>query len=369
MKRMKAAVGLAVVLLCAVIFSAPVRARADGAAASGDLNADGRLSAADAALLLRSYPVGKVAMDTQPDCDLTGNGALSGNDARAMLLFAVGGISDLADFRERISTGLCSERLFNRFCYIGTRSDPNGGYHSKNVSVTISSGETEDSRYFLADVYVQDLSCLVTAFAGDAFRGASTTVQNMFDSIDDGIVAMNGDYYSIHVYGPVIRNGVVYAGHVTRNWDIAVLLDSGELAIYPYRKLTKDALAGMDVYQTWVFGPSLLDETGHAKTKFRSAVQPANPRSVLGYYEPGHYAFLVVDGRTKDSKGLTMEQLSQLCEDLGFARAYNLDGGRSSILLSQTGFINEPYKGGRTTSDIIAIRDLPQTEQQTTETE
>jgi len=64
-----------------------------------------------------------------------------------------------------------------------------------------------------------------------------------------------------------------------------------------------------------------------------------------------------------------MEQLSQLCEDLGFARAYNLDGGRSSILLSQTGFVNEPYKGGRTTSDIIAIRELPQTEQQTTETE
>ena len=71
-------------------------------------------------------------------------------------------------------------------------------------------------------------------------------------------------------------------------------------------------------------------------------MQSANPRSVLGYYEPGHYAFLVVDGRTKESKGVTMQELSQLCETLGFARAYNLDGGRSSVLISTQGFVNEP---------------------------
>jgi exopolysaccharide biosynthesis protein len=157
----------------------------------------------------------------------------------------------------------------------------------------------------------------------------------------------------------VVRNGTTYVDHVSRDWDLAVLLNSGELRTYDYRVLTKEALADMGVYQTWVFGPSLLDEAEHAKTKFRSAVQAANPRSVLGYYEPGHYAFLVVDGRTKESKGVTMQELSQLCETLGFARAYNLDGGRSSVLISTQGFVNNPYRGGRTSSDIVAIRELP----------
>ena len=116
----------------------------------------------------------------------------------------------------------------------------------------------------------------------------------------------------------------------------------------------------MSVYQTWVFGPALLDENGHAKTKFRSQVQAKNPRSVLGYYEPGHYAFLTVDGRARESEGMSMTELSALCESLGFTSAYNMDGGQSSVLLSQSGAINVPYRGGRSVSDILAIRELPE---------
>jgi exopolysaccharide biosynthesis protein len=51
------------------------------------------------------------------------------------------------------------------------------------------------------------------------------------------------------------------------------------------------------VWQIFYFGPMLLDEEGHAMKKFNSDVNPVNPRSVIGYYEPGHYCFLVVDGR------------------------------------------------------------------------
>lgn len=357
MKQTRAAICLLLALLCAFAFS--TRASAS-AAEMGDLNEDGVLSAADAALLLRRYPTDLSAGTARSDWDLTGNGMINKTDVRAMLLYAAGGIADLEMFRERVSTGLCDERLFERFCYTGTQDDLSGGYRSENVNISISSGVVENSSYSLADIYVQDISCITTAFSQGEFRGSTATVQEMFRSVDGGIIAMNGDFYSLHVYGPVIRNGVVYADHVTRDWDIAVLLLSGELLTYEYRTLTKDVLASMSVYQTWVFGPSLLDAEGKAKTKFRSAVQPANPRSVIGYFEPGHYAFLTVDGRTNESQGLTMQQLSQLCEDLGFVRAYNLDGGRSSILLSSGGLINSPYRGGRPSSDIVAVRELPE---------
>ena len=135
---------------------------------------------------------------------------------------------------------------------------------------------------------------------------------------------------------------------------------SGVLTVYPYGKLKKAALKEMNAYQTWVFGPSLLDENGHSKTKFRSKVLPRNPRSVLGYYEPGHYAFLLVDGRSQTCEGITLEDLSQFCEELGFTAAYNLDGGQSSVLASPSGAINSPFRDGRAVSDILAIRELPE---------
>ena len=144
MKRLRAALCLLFALLCAVTFSNSASANA---AATVDLNADGVCGAADAALLLRSYPTGMIPGGSGLDYDLTGNGTINRTDARAMLLYAVGGIPDLVEFRERVSTGLCDERLFDRFCYTGTQDDQNGGYRSENACVSILSGVTENSTF------------------------------------------------------------------------------------------------------------------------------------------------------------------------------------------------------------------------------
>jgi hypothetical protein len=350
----------AAALLC-VVFALIPGSRAEGTSASGDPTGDGALCAADAAAMLRDLAFGRDgALDLQ-EFDFTQNGEFDKTDARAALLFACGGIGDMAAFGRRVSTGLNDETIFDRFSYTGIKDDGRGNYQSDTVCVRISHGRAQTSDYHLADIYVQDIACIRTAFSGGKYKGAPTTVHKMFDAETDAVVAVNGDYYTQHYYGPVIRNGEPYLERVTHSWDIAVLLKSGELVTYGYRKLTKEALAELDVYQTWVFGPSLLDEEGRAKTRFRSAVQDANPRSVIGYFEPGHYAFLAVDGRSKTSKGLTMAELSDLCEDLGFTSAYNLDGGQSSVLYAKDGPVNNPYRDGRPISDVIAVCD-PRTE-------
>ena len=326
----------------------------------GDLNGDRAMTAADAAVMLRGIAFGRLGCETHPELDFTRNGEIDGIDARAVLLYTCGGILDWVAFGERVSSGLCDERLFDRFSYSGTLDDGKGNYKSENVSVSIYSGREGSSDYHLADIYVQDIACLVNTFGrGEYFTGPDY-VRRMFDATAGAIVAINGDYYSVHQYGPVIRNGVTYIDRITRNWDIAVLLSDGVLLTYAYQTLTKEELLGMDVYQTWVFGPSLLNEHGLAKTTFRTGVMPKNPRSVLGYYEPGHYAFLAVDGRTRQSRGMTIEELSQLCELLGFSCAYNLDGGQSSVLITNAGPVNNPYNDGRPISDIIAVREIPQ---------
>lgn len=235
----------------------------------------------------------------------------------------------------------------------------NGNYRSANVSITIIKGRMFENDYSIADIYVQDIACITTAFSGDKYIHSAERMETMLGNCEGGIVAINGDYYVLHDYGPVIRNGVVYGENITRDLDVCVLSMNGELITYSYGRLKKEILAAANPYQTWAFGPSLLDDAGNAKTEFRSSVQGTNPRSVIGYYEPGHYAFLAVDGRSEVSKGMTMQELSQLCEFLGFTCAYNLDGGRSSVLQSKSGPINLPYAGGRPSSDSIVVRELP----------
>ncbi len=355
MKR-KGCILMTIGLLAALLAAVPA-ARAENAPATGDLTGDGAIGAADAAAILRGVALGSLDANERPDVDLTKNGRIDETDARAALLYAVGGISDLTAFGKRVSGGLCDESLFANFSYTGGKEDSAGNYRSDTVSVSITRGRAVTSNYTLADIYIQDISCLKTVFSGGRYNGAPTTVKKMFLTEPDAIVGINGDYYKQNHYGPVIRNGTVYLDRITQKWDIAVLLSSGELVVYDYNTLSKEMLDTLDVYQSWVFGPSLLDAEGHAKTKFRSGVQDINPRSVLGYFEPGHYAFLAVDGRSSESRGLTMDQLSTLCEDLGFLRAYNLDGGQSSVLYAKEGVANVPYHSGRPSSDIIVVCD------------
>ena len=90
-----------------------------------------------------------------------------------------------------------------------------------------------------------------------------------------------------------------------------------------------------------------------------TAVSYPNPRSAIGYYEPGHYCFVVVDGRQNGyAKGMNIPQLATLFEELGCTRAYNLDGGGSAVMV----FNHERYSkqsngGGRELGDILLIRE------------
>jgi hypothetical protein len=62
--------------------------------------------------------------------------------------------------------------------------------------------------------------------------------------------------------------------------------------------------------------------------------QVTNPRTALGVISPLHYLFIVSDGRTDESTGLSLLQLAELMKELGCRTAYNLDGGGSSTIWS-----------------------------------
>lgn len=175
---------------------------------------------------------------------------------------------------------------------------------------------------------------------------------------NNAIAAFSGDYCQFAYDGLVIRNGVLYS-EKTNTADVAVLYNDGVLATYGPGEVDIDYIKTNGAFQAWCFGPSLLDKNGNATKEFNSTVPRANPRTAIGYYEPGHYILLVADGRQPDySVGLTLKDMSQIFYELGCKSAYNLDGGQSATMsfgLRQDSLYNRPYNGGRRVGDIIYI--------------
>lgn len=231
------------------------------------------------------------------------------------------------------------------------------GYYSSNLNITYTSMREYNAQIYLVDFYVKDISCLKSAFANDTFgRGQREHLVDVA-AREGSVVAINGDYYGGHSEGIVIRNGTLYRDNESLEMDIGVIYWDGTMKTFSPDEFDAETEIANGAYQAWSFGPELLDENGQAMTTFNSKVKPKNPRTAIGYYEPGHYCFVVVDGRSDSSAGLKMEELSQLMYSLGCKVAYNLDGGASTELVLGTQRVNSPYKGGRPCTDAVILVD------------
>ena len=266
--------------------------------------------------------------------------------------------------------GLCGGRYPNKFTETPVFTDTT--YRSRDLSVFLSKVYDESSfssfvTYFVADIYVQDITLLQTASAGADFtRRQAGSVKKMAQD-HDALLAASGDYYAHSMQGLIIRNGVSYNDRPTTRFESCVLFRDGPMAFYAPDELDIPELLAAGAWQGWTFGPSLLSEDGQPLAKAPSAygaVSDKNPRCMLGYYEPGHYCLVVADGRQHSrrySDGLTLLELSQLAYDLGCTKAYNLDGGLSAQLFWQDEIYNHPPGGGRSISDILyfAVPEIP----------
>ena len=233
-------------------------------------------------------------------------------------------------------------------------------YSSPDISITVTEETAAGGRitYYLADIYVRDITCFQSALArgtyGSGYRDSITDMA----VLSNALIAVNGDYYGNTNEGVVIRNGVIYRANRT-DCDVCVLYYDGRMEVMPGSAFDMQAAIENGAWQAWTFGPALLDTDGSALTSFASTnrIISANPRTAIGYYEPGHYCMIVVDGRG-ESAGITLPGLSQLFYDLGCAAAYNLDGGNSSVMVWQDAVINDPSGGGRESSDALLIAEV-----------
>ena len=242
-----------------------------------------------------------------------------------------------------------------------TTNSANREYHDDNIDITLKEYEYEGSAVYVADIQLSSAEYLKTAFAQDTYGKNVTDTTSQIAEDNDAILAINGDYYGVQESGYVIRNGVVYRD-VEGDEDVLCIYADGSMKVVDPSTVTAEELVEQGVWHAFSFGPSLIengsiavsenDEVGKAKT--------SNPRTAIGLIDENHYVFVVSDGRTEESEGLSLYELAQFMETLGVKTAYNLDGGGSSTMVFKGTVINNPTTSGnsikeRGVSDIVYI--------------
>ena len=294
--------------------------------------------------------------------DVTGNELADEADIMAQLLCLTGAVSDIGEIAPLLRLPLLGEKHLERFSYAGAVRSRNA-YRSDMVSCELKTYKEKRLTYYTVEIFIRDIHCLRTALGRATFGRAEKIL--LTAQRNNALYAINGDCYFARKVGLVMQNGTLYRNSIDKKRDIAVLFEDGTLEVIPPDRIDLAALQARGAYQIWSFGPGLLTAEGDA---IRSndgfsdkKLAKENPRTAFGCVEPGHYWFVVVDGRgAGGSKGMEMKDLSILMHSLGCTVAYNLDGGGTSGLVSaEYGNISKSADTSRSCSDIIYVIDDP----------
>ena len=234
-------------------------------------------------------------------------------------------------------------------------------YSDGNIRIVISEYRISDTSVYVADVQISSAEHLKTALAKSAFGKNVTQKTSTIASGVNAILAINGDYYGSQEKGYVIRNGVLYRSTAVPGRQDLVIFEDGSMEIISESEISAKELLEKGAQQVLSFGPALVQNSKIAvstQTEIGRAMA-SNPRTAIGIIDDLHYVFVVSDGRTSKSDGLTLYELAEFMQSLGVETAYNLDGGGSSTMYFNGKVVNNPSTNGsiseRSVSDIVYI--------------
>ena len=251
------------------------------------------------------------------------------------------------------STSTSIEPAFAEFSYIDS-----------NMQLQIDVLRRFETKVYVAVLTTTDHRLVKSAFGFDTYGKNFKEKTSVIANRKNAIFAINGDYYGFRDIGFVVRNGLVY--RVTprpAESDHAVLLnDQGIMSTFEERETNLQVLNNLSPWQVWSFGPVLINQetlTVNPSTKVPYELA-SNPRTAIGQIRDDQFIFVVSDGRTSESAGLSVYELASIFVEYGARFAYNLDGGGSATMWFHGRLINKPTNSGstiseRSISDIVYI--------------
>ncbi len=237
-------------------------------------------------------------------------------------------------------------------------------YDDGTVSVRIVPDEAFDTKIYYIYVTIKDATQLRTATAGDPRsqenqKAASIALRN------NAVLALNGDFYSGHHTGVVIRSGQTVRNKPVSSRDALLIDENADLHILP--SMTAGDLAAFqeehEVRESFCFGPGLIIDGETQTFNYREKTSCGYPtraqRMIMCQTGPLQYLFLATEGPEQDQPGLSVPECVALLEAHGgVLQAYNMDGGNSVAVVLSGVKINAQGFKDRDIKDIIYFATL-----------
>ena len=236
-------------------------------------------------------------------------------------------------------------------------------YEDDTKAIAIETYERNSTQIHVATVTIKGDASIKTALADETYgrnvkAKTSTTAQSV-----NAVLAVNGDYYGARDAGYVIRNGqLLRSDSQDASQEDLVVYRDGSFEIIREGDITAHELLNKGAVQVLSFGPALIENSQVAVDSADEVgkAMASNPRTAIGIIDDKHYVLVVSDGRTDESKGLSLKELADFMKELKVTTAYNLDGGGSSTMYFNGQIINKPTTNGhnieeREVSDIVYL--------------
>ncbi|MBQ4599963.1 MAG: phosphodiester glycosidase family protein [Clostridia bacterium] len=129
--------------------------------------------------------------------------------------------------------------------------------------------------------------------------------------------------------GIVIYEGKLLWGNLGSYYSLAGIDGDGLLHV---GRMTAQTAMDRGIQYAASYGPALI-VNGTPQNEKRALGGGLNPRTAIGQREDGAILLLVVNGRSVDSLGATLDDLVEVFLEYGAVNATNLDGGSSSLMI------------------------------------
>ena len=238
-------------------------------------------------------------------------------------------------------------------------------YKDETLHVLIEEKEYLGAIAHVAWVTVKDPSQLRTGLSSTKKNILSNyprmrTTTEMAQRTGGAVIAINGDFFASEnrSAGYIVRMGELMREKDTHARDSLLVDDRGNfhLLVSPTKA---DRVAITDAYHivnAFSFGPAMIIDGAlvDIRDDYKFASFEPNPRTAIGQNGELQYVMIVVDGRSKESAGLTILDLQQFMLELGCQQAFALDGGGTATMTfhMQT-YSNPSDREERPLSDII----------------
>jgi exopolysaccharide biosynthesis protein len=224
--------------------------------------------------------------------------------------------------------------------------NPIGQTFGDKANIKIFSLKEAGYRGYMAKVKLHDPKAVKLVLANDkiADKGETTSAAAKRTG---AVLAVNGGGFAkqdglLHPIGITVVDGEIKTFYRT---DLSFIGFNDKGNLVGGAVTTREQIKEMNIMQGATFVPTLLKD-GKKLTIPSEWKNRKEPRTLIGHFSNGDLLFIVIDGRQKESSGVTLEEAQNKLLEFNVRDAYTLDGGGSSSFVYNGKVLNSPSDGG-----------------------